>query len=569
MKKRLFPIILLLFGGLIFAGNGDIHLIILHTNDVHGGIGMSTAFWMNPEFPPVLGGAASITTLIKEVRKEAEKTGAGVLIIDDGDFWQGTPVGERTKGQAVLDYFALAGYDYLVMGNHDFDKGIPFIKELVESSDIPFLCANIIDTETGEYPQWKNLKKYDIREYGEVKVGIIGAITDDMPTLQPPENLKGIAFALSALAIKKSISELREQGCDLIFVASHTGISYNLDEKYPALLDMENEALKEGLVYGTDEYIEAIYKKKGYGLQDHDIVELVPGIDVLIGGHSHSGLFPPYEDPRNHTLVIQAFSKGSALGRLDLFVNREEKVITSYRSSNYTPMLEQTPQDPDAKNMIDGYIADAESDLLEVVGVLKKPAARGNDETLLGNLISDALREEYKADFVLFNRGGMRADLAAGEVTGKDLYQAEPFGNTAVLVEIPGFELLQIIQIGFSGKRRDTQISGVKVTYNPDQHGVNKLCDVKFLDGSSIDLDKTYILVTSNYLADGAVGYGLLKKLKQTNTFTPIRDVMKNYIRRHTPIDPKLDGRIKRDKKAKISGDFQNILDELNRRLEE
>ncbi len=561
--KKLFLIIFLSLFLLVFAKSDLEHVIILHTNDIHGAIGPATAFWMNPEFPPKLGGAASITTLIKEVKKNAEKSGAKVIVCDIGDIWQGTPVGERSKGQALLDFFESAGYEFWILGNHDFDKGVAAVKHLVESSKIPVLCANLVDTETGEIPAWKNLQPYIIFNLGDVKIGIIGVITDDMPTLEPKNNLIGVGFKLTASTLMDYRDKLKKMGCDIIIDAGHTGISYHVPEKYPILINYEKEAMAKGLKYGTKAFVEYIYKQKGYGLQDQDIAELVPGLDVILGGHSHTGLYPPYEDPRNHTLVVQAYSHGSALGRLDLYIDKKYKKIVKYGGTNYTPFEDSSRPDPAVKKMINGYIKEYESDLQQIVGVARKPVLRGNDETILGDLIADAMRYKYKADFALFNRGGMRADIPAGEITGKDIYKALPFGNTSVIIHISGADLIKILQIGFSGKRRDTNISGVRVVYNPDFNTKNKLCNATFVDGSPIILDKKYTMVTSNYLAAGAVGYHILKDRPQDNTFTPIRVALTDYIKLKSPLDANLDGRIKRDKTAVMDKTFKKLLDKI------
>ena len=566
MFKRLFYTLVIILSVVSFAFASNTQITILHTNDIHGNIGESTAFWMNPEFPPPLGGAASLASLIKEVRTNiAKEEDNHLIVIDAGDFWQGTPVGEKSQGRAVLDYFELAEYDMIVLGNHDFDKGVAAIKEMVAYSKIPFVTANLRDPATGEYPEWENLQPYMIMEKGGIKVGIIGIITDDMPTLLPAASLEGIEFLLSGTTIMKFRDLLKnEMGCDLIVVAAHTGISYNVDNKYKENIELQKLAIAEGLQYGTTQYVEYVYEKKGFGLQDHDLTALIPGIDVLVGGHSHQGLYPPYEDPRNHTLVIQAYSKSSALGRLDLVVDDEHKQIIGYKSTNYTPFTDNTAPDKAVKKKVDEYIWEAEKDLRNIVAVSATPITRGNDETLLGSLIADAMKEEYRVDFVLFNRGGMRADLPAGQISGKDVYQTLPFGNTAVVIDISGRDIIRILQIGFSGRRRDTQISGARVIYNPDLETKNKLCWIAMDDGTPIDLDKTYKMATSNYLSAGAVGYQLLTKLPQNDSFTPLRDVLSIYLKKLTPLARKLDGRIKRDRSAEMDPDFQIQLDHLN-----
>ena len=105
-------------------GGEPVHIVIMHTNDIHGGIDRRGATFMDEEFPPALGGGASLVTLVKQVRAEAEAEGKGFLLFDTGDFWQGTPVGNSRQGQIVSEFLNRAGYDARVPGNHEFD-GVP------------------------------------------------------------------------------------------------------------------------------------------------------------------------------------------------------------------------------------------------------------------------------------------------------------------------------------------------------------------------------------------------------------------------------------------------------------
>ncbi|HDS09113.1 MAG TPA: bifunctional metallophosphatase/5'-nucleotidase [Firmicutes bacterium] len=566
LKFLIIPLIfIVLFSVSVLSETGK--LLILHTNDIHGVISHSTAFWMNPSFPPPIGGAASAVALIKNIREEAAREGYEVLVMDAGDIWQGTPVGDKTQAMATIKYFELAGYDVWALGNHDFDAGWEVAKMLTESSPMPVVCSNIIDTTTGAMPTWKNLYPYIIVERGDLKIGILGAITDDMNTLVSEDKLGPIRFPKVGLTIPKYIKELREvEKVDLVIGLFHTGISYTKEEKYLVLKEWQKEADAKGLVYGTDEYTNFIYEKKGFGLQDHEIADLVPGLDVIVGGHSHSGLYPPWEDPRNHTIVVQAYSKLSSIGQLELTYDRNTKQIVNYRADNFTLFSDEIPPDKETDLIISEMVNDAESGMKIPIATSRTPITRGNDETLLGNLITDAIKERFDMDVVLFNRGGMRADLPDGDITEMDIYQVLPFGNSIVTMEVSGLLLKEILEVGVSGRRRDTQLAGVKLVYNPNFPEKERITELR-INGEPLDLNKTYKFATSDYLAQGAVGYYMFAFVEE-NDFTgvTIRSSVIEYVKKHTPLDVKLEGRIRRNEKAQYSQELIKLNEDVKSR---
>jgi 2',3'-cyclic-nucleotide 2'-phosphodiesterase (5'-nucleotidase family) len=561
--KRL--IIFLLLFIQIFVYSEELRITILHTNDIHGAIGESVAWWMNPEFPPPLGGVAAITTLINDERQKAKEEDSSFLLIDAGDIWQGTPVGDKSKGQAVVKFFNKVKYDMWALGNHDFDAGLEPVRELVKNSEMPVLCANLVDKSTGEMPEWDNLYPYLIKEYKGIKIGFIGVITDDMPSLVTPAMRELVDFNKVGHTLLRLTKQLRLKGVDIIIVVSHIGISYSVEEKYQKLLKWEEEAKREGLFYGTEEFIDFIYEKKGYGLQDHDIAELIPGIDLIIGGHSHTGLFPAYENPRNHTIVVQAYSKASCLGKIVLKIDSETGTIIGYEQKSYTPLTEDVESDPEIKKMIDEMVIKAEEGMNEPIATAKSDITRGDDETTLGNLLTDAIRKHYNVDVVLLNRGGVRSDINAGEITEKMLFNILPFGNTLVIFNVKGWMLKDILETAYSGRRRDSQLSGVRILINPTFPQDKRICDLS-INGEPLNLDKDYTIATSDYLAMGNIGYGMFLKIPDANfTGDTILDILVKYCKREKIIEGKLDGRIKRDAEATYKG----YLIELNKQVEQ
>ncbi|MCK4666411.1 bifunctional metallophosphatase/5'-nucleotidase [Candidatus Dependentiae bacterium] len=567
LKSFVFPtllFLLILISVNVFAGTGK--LIILHTNDIHGGISASGAWWMNPAFPPPLGGAASAVTIIKQVRAEAEKKGYELLILDAGDIWQGTPVGDKTEGRAILKFFELGGFDARTLGNHDFDAGWEVAKNTTEATDIPLVCCNVIDETTGNLPEWKNLSAYIIVEKGGLKIGIVGGITDDMESLLPGNKLGPIKFPKIGLTLPKYIKEMKEKDADIIIGLFHTGISFSKEAKYKILMEWEKEADEKGLVHGTDEYTNFIYEKKGFGLQDQEIADLVPGLDIIVGGHSHSGLYPPWEDPRNHTIVVQAYSKLSSLGQLEINYDEDTKNIVGYHAFNYTLLTEEIEPDKETDEIIGKMVKEAEAGMNVAIAHSKKPLTRGNDETLLGNLITDAIRENFNLDVVLFNRGGMRADLPIGDLTEMDIYKVLPFGNSVVTMKVSGHMLKEILEVGFSGRRRDTQLSGVTAKYNPTFPEKERICDL-LINGKPLDLDATYTFATSDYLARGAVGYYMFPRIEEKDyTGVTVRETLLEYVKKHSPVEIDLEGRIRRDDTAQYSEEMKTMNAEIKTR---
>jgi 2',3'-cyclic-nucleotide 2'-phosphodiesterase (5'-nucleotidase family) len=169
--------LLLSLGGVF--GAEPVRIVIVYTNDIHGGIDPAEATFMDPEFPPLLGGGASLATLVKKMRDHAEAEDKGFLLIDTGDIWQGTPVGNLRSGEVVMEFMNRLGYDVWSPGNHEFDTGIEDAFKIMNMAEFPVLAANLRDTRTGKVPE--PAVPYIIKEIKGIKIGMIGLITEETP----------------------------------------------------------------------------------------------------------------------------------------------------------------------------------------------------------------------------------------------------------------------------------------------------------------------------------------------------------------------------------------------------
>ena len=260
-----------------------VHIIIVHTNDVHGGIDPTGATFMDEEFPPALGGGPSLTRLVKFMRQKAAEEGKGFLLIDTGDIWQGTPVGNYDNGRVVIEFMNRLGYDLWTPGNHEFDAGIDNFFRTINLAEFPVVSANVVETETGGIPS--PMVPYVIKEVAGIRIGVIGLITEETPYYALPEDVKVVEFVDVKAITEKYIAEIEDK-VDLIFVTGHLGIPYDVDSEYAEMIETGAE------------------QKIRYGMNAMELAHYVKGIDLMLCGHIHVGYERGWEDPLTHTICL-------------------------------------------------------------------------------------------------------------------------------------------------------------------------------------------------------------------------------------------------------------------------
>ncbi len=547
--KRLYLISIVLFAvSFLFAQDSDssFQLNIFFTNDVHGGIIEQSAEFLNPEFPPILGGGASAYGIMKRARQQIKEEGGAWLTLDSGDIFQGTLVGTLSKGEVVVDYMNMAGYDACVPGNHDFDLGRDNLEKLVEHSKFPWVSCNIIDQKTGKV--WAPLKPYIIKKVKGLRIGFTGVTTVGTEYMSFPENIKGLDFLPEIPALQKVVDRLRnEEKVDLVIAMVHTGLPYDTKAGYEAL---KKETRQEVLDRG---YANAM-----------EIAHFVKGIDVLLGGHIHKGYPEPWEDPITHTIAIQNYGNGGNLGWLKVKIDERTKSIMGYSapSDDGTLLLLQEDEfwpDSAVAAYLKAQQAKYEEGFHEIIGTTETALTRsGVGESPMYNLVTDAMRDRVEADFAFNNYGGIRSDLKVGPITREDIFKALPFGNQIVEFQASGKFLKQIVEEKIKGGGRGMAISGGQIVYNknlPDGHRI-----VEFLiNGEPLQPEKMYRVATTDYLMEGNSGLGILKTVpteKVGYTGILLRDAVIEYIAENTPLNIKVQGRWDKDDNAQPSPEW-------------
>jgi len=483
--------------GEFFQALGDAattHITIAHTNDVHGHIQEDKG---QKEF-----GYAKIATLLKEWREENEN----FLLLDAGDTFQGTIFVNQFKGESIVPILNSLDYNVMAAGNHEFDFGYEQLLKLRDSLDHPVISANVFKADGKELlvPSFK-------AEIGGKKFAFLGFVAEDTPILTHPDNVKGLTFKSPVEVAKAVVPELKKE-VDHVIVVSHIGINV-----------------------------------------DREIAENVPGIDLIVGGHSHTPLKTP--EVVNGTYIVQDWEYGKSLGRADLYYLGEELVAFSGGLKEYDEAV--TP-DPEIDKMVKEIVSQIDSVMNVVIAKSEVPLDGDRNlvrkkETNVGNLIADIMVERtqsipgYEADIALANGGGIRTQLEAGDITKKDLYSLLPFeNNTLSVVEVTGEELKAALENGVSdvenGAGRFPQISGMSFTYSKSKPAGERVLEVK-VKGEPLDLKKTYKLATIDFLAAGGDGYEMFNK-PFFNSGLSMYSVVEAALIERKVVNPKVEGRI-------------------------
>lgn len=521
-----------------------VRLTVMHTNDIHGGISPSDATYMNREFPPRIGGAASMVTVLQRVRREAEARGQEFLLLDSGDTFQGTPIGTLTKGRAVIDFMNRAGYDALALGNHDFDEGKENCRELVERANFPVLAANLHSRETGRTADW--VEPWIVKDFGSLKVGIIGLITPETANMSFPANIAGLDFAPMAPVVREAVEELRAQDVDVILAVGHVGIPYD-PEEYSRRVEAN------GWPEDGDPRSNAM-----------DVAHAARGLDAFFCGHIHKGFDEAWTVPDTHTLLFQTYGRGSGAGIVTLTIDTDTNQILGHefwsaRGYLITFFEDEFWPDEAEREIVDAETAKSEAGMDAVIGRVADKLLRGDPDSPLGNAVCDAMLEETGADFAFTNLGGLRDDIQAGPVTHRDIFQVLPFGNKMVLMDVSGALLREIVETRISGGHGGLHTAGGRIVFNATRPDFDRVTSFE-VGGEPWDPAATYRIVTSDFLAQGNADLKMLPLVPPSQTIytgKTMREALQNWVTRHDPASAASDGRWIRDDAAEPSPAFR------------
>ncbi len=534
--KAIYIVLLLIFTGNLLASGDQQKIYLFYTNDMRGGIEKQHATYMNPNFPPVLGGGAAVQGILKKYRKLADANGDIVLLLDAGSVFSGaTQLGLESKGQAIIEYMNFVGYDAMVPGNRDFDAGAPALTKMAETASFPILAANLFDQNTKQ--QSAPIKPYTIINKGGLKIGLFGIISKSAEQADDLSNVEGIHFSSEIKAAKKAVASLEKEGVDLIIALTHLGLPYDSQVEYETLKEEERQNIAKNSYVTTMEF-----------------ARFVPGIDILISGGMNRGYQQPWEDPVNHTLCFQNYANGGNLGLSEIQIDRSLKKISGYKLPSKEQGLLLLSEDeywPDAESaaVIGKLQSEYSPNFDDVIGVTRTTLNRSSrGESPMSNMMCDAMLEAVNVDFAFNNFSGMRSDLAIGPITKRKLASVFPFGNEIVLIEVSGELLKELVEVSVVGSFGGLAIAGGSVVQDNSMPDGNRIVEFH-VGGEPVKPEKKYKIATTNYLAEGNAGMTKLAFLSEDKfTFTDIKisDAVAEFVKKYSPLSVEPDGRWKK-----------------------
>jgi 2',3'-cyclic-nucleotide 2'-phosphodiesterase (5'-nucleotidase family) len=533
-----------------------VSIIIVHTNDIHGGIDRQGATFMSNEFPPQLGGGASLATLVEHMRQKAREEGKGFLLVDTGDIWQGTPVGNYDNGRIVMEFMNRLGYDAWSPGNHEFDAGLDNAFRIMNMAEFPVLSANVVNAETGEVPP--PMQPYIIKEVAGIKIGMIGLITEETPYYALPEDVQEVEFLKVKPVTEKYIAEIEDQ-VDLVFVVGHLGVPYGVDDAYREMIDT------------------GVEQRVRYGMNAMELAHYVKGIDLMLCGHIHVGYEHGWEDPLTHTICLQTYGRGTGVGVYEITVDPDTKQIIGYNFSEtdgelLTLFEDEWWPDDEMAQFIGEWVDTAEVGMDEPIGRALIDISRvGVGESPMGNMVVDAMREAVDADVAFTNLGGIRDNIGMGVITPRDVFQVVPFENKLVVFEMSGSYLKHVLEWRVKGMRQGAYVSGIKAVYSRTRPDFDRLVEL-YVGGEQWDPNATYRVTTTDFIAEGNVGLQILTEIDPAyidHTSTTVKDAVIEYVKKHSPLAPKIEGRFVRQDDHPMSGGLAEAMEGGYKALED
>ena len=478
------------------------HTVILHTNDVHGAI----------------EGYAYVAAL----KSEYEAQGAEVILVDVGDYSQGTTYVSTTKGADAIDMMNAVGYDVVTLGNHEFDYGYAQLAENMKKAEFEVVCADILGADGNPIFD----ANYTYTTKGGLKIGFFGLDTPEAQTKTNPALIQGLKFLTGNelyTCAQAQVTALAD--ADLVFCLAHLGV------------DAES----------------APYRST-------DLAAKVTGIDMIIDGHSHTVM-----TEGENGEAIQ--STGTAVSNIGVIVidNQTRSIVDNYLYEITEESAKDETVAAAAKVIVDRVKTEYGQVFAKSTVTLngaKAPNGNRDSETNNGDLICDAMvwqvmqnKEGLKVEddmvVAITNGGGIRAAINPGDVTKQDINTVLPFGNTVALVYVTGAELLEALEASTYCTPTSVggfpQVAGIEFTLDTTKEydanaetypgstyygpaSINRVT-IDSINGKAFDPAATYAVITNNFCAAGGdTYYAFAAAEEQFDTGVPLDEAVMAYV---------------------------------------
>lgn len=507
------------------ALDGVVNFNLLYTNDIHSRIdpfpkNFYYAFYSGK------GGFGRIGGVIHDFKAKNPAT----LAVDSGDYLQGTPYFNFFKGETEMRLMDAAGFDAITVGNHEFDNGVQQLQKVLPLYKGTMITTNMVfDHDMGV--------RYSVKKIGAVRVGMFSLITEVNGLVSTP-NFQGAKYYDPIKVAAAAVAKLRKES-DVVVMLSHMGTTPPWSEEGEKSADLET-ATNAALAHDHEVEPEMI--------TDEILAKRVPGIDVIVSGHTHVMIKRPVQirNKSGSTYIISSGMGGGYLGQANITL---DKGRVAKVANNMIPLTESVPVSASIEQMIAPYREVVNRTIKEQIGestgVFKRYSAN-NAESALNNLVADAClaaaqKIKPEVSFSVVSSGTPRNPLPAGKILVEDCFYALPFDNKIVINKVTGKQALEMLTI----QRRATDhkrhaISNVTYTLTVNNGPIENV----LIAGKPVDPNATYWVAVNDYMADGSSGFTMLPSVPRVNTDVLQRDALIDFIRANKIVKPEV-GRIK------------------------
>lgn len=496
------------------APRRDKSITILHTNDIHGHL-LPWRGWEGDLAGKTVGGLDRLGSAIKQVQKEVGPE--NVILLDAGDTLGDSMIADETQGRAIIDAMNALGYTAMVIGNHEPDFSADILKERIAEAKFPVLAANITEKASGRL----YTLPYIMQEVRGIKVGILGLAYPNTPLTTARNNVQDLEFGDATTVAREYVPRLRAEGAQLVVVLSHYGLG-----------------------------------------ADKKLAKDVPGIDVIVGGHSHNRMQNALQ--QGNTLIVQAGAHASDLGRLDLEVNPKGKIV---RHAHQLITLDHAviPSDAHIARIVDEAMTPHRSELKERLGRAESPIARA--QTLAGpepqkrdlespadSLFADLIREQTHVDVVILPGVGYGTAIPPGPIQAGDLRNLIPHESKIVTMTLTGAQIREILEQSLENTYTDdprkkvgglVQVSGLHFKYKAENPYPRRITEAR-VHGKKLERKRNYQVATNSLLAGGGHNYKTFLEGKNIEEGEAQYEVVKVAIQQREKLRTPKPGRIEK-----------------------
>jgi 5'-nucleotidase len=512
------------------AAAQEFTLRVLHTNDVHARYDQTAARGNTCTKPDLdagrcVGGAARLASKLAELRTP------NAIYLDAGDQFQGNLFYTSYKEQVARTFLSMTKVDAFVLGNHEFDDGPAMLAEFLANATFPVISAN---TDVADEPRLQGKFKSNVvlTVQGQ-RIGVFGLTTEDTPVTSSPGPT--VKFRDPVAVAREQVAALTAQGITKIIALTHRGLA-----------------------------------------EDLDLAAKVDGIDLIVGGHSHSlletgnkdaaGPYPMVvKNPSGRDVVVVTAGAFSLhLGQIDVTFDGAGNVVRWEGKPHR--LGADVARDPVVQARVDQFAAPLATLRAQVLGAATAELVGDGaicrfQECNLGNLIADALLVATRArgsQVAIMNAGGVRTNIPAGQITLGQVLEVLPFSNTVATVEVSGADLVRALEIGVgrahdpraSGTGRFPQVAGLRFAWDGGKPEGSRVASVELRRPEGgyrpIDPAETVVVATNNFLRNGGDGYDVFVKGRNAYDYGPnLEDALAELIKRG-PVAPVVEGRIRR-----------------------